>query len=211
MPIKERFRRWLGTFMDFGQDYRDLSKHIADGTLQMGAHSYGTPLILKFPGEHNRVIIGKFCSLADTARIFVGGFHHAEWVTTYAMRIRFNLPGAYEDGQPASRGDVVIGSDVWLGYGSTVLSGVHIGDGAIIGAQAMVTKDVPPYGIVAGNPARLIRKRFSEEQIEDLLKIAWWDWPLDEILAAVPLLCQPDIQAFIDYACSRQAGAALVK
>lgn len=93
-----------------------------------------------------------------------------------------------------------IGNDVWIGYGATILSGVRIGDGAIVGANAVVTKDVPPYAIVAGNPAHVIRMRFSPQIISDLLQIQWWNWPFDKIRKNMPLLLSDNITKFIQQA-----------
>lgn len=101
-------------------------------------------------------------------------------------------------GHPTTRGDVVIGNDVWLGYKFTVMSGVTIGHGAIVAAGAIVTKDVPPYAIVGGIPAQVIRYRFDKKQIDDLLSIAWWDWDEEKIHNAMPLLLSRDIEEFID-------------
>ena len=92
------------------------------------------------------------------------------------------------------KGDTVIGNDVWIGQNATIMPGVHIGDGAIIGANAMVASDVPPYTIVAGNPARLIRKRFDNEMIELLEKFAWWDKSIEEINALIPILTSSDLE-----------------
>jgi acetyltransferase-like isoleucine patch superfamily enzyme len=96
-----------------------------------------------------------------------------------------------------SKGDVVIGNDVWLGYGSMIMSGVGIGDGAVIAAGAVVTRDVEPYSIVAGNPARLIKKRFDEETIDKLLKIKWWDWPVEKINNNLNLIYNIDVSKML--------------
>jgi virginiamycin A acetyltransferase len=93
------------------------------------------------------------------------------------------------------RGDTVLGNDVWLGHRATVLPGVHIGDGAVVGAASVVSADVPPYTIVAGNPARVIRPRFTEPEIERLRRIAWWDWPPGEVTAALPAIIGGDVDA----------------
>ncbi len=129
--------------------------------------------------------------------MFVGGNHPVEWVSTFPFRAAFHLPGALEDGCPASKGDVVIGHDVWLGAGATNLSGVCIGNGAVVGAETVVSKDVRPYAIVVGNPAREVRRRFGDDEIERLERIAWWDWPIEQIVANVHLLSSAEIVAFL--------------
>lgn len=131
-----------------------------------------------------------------------GGEHRPDWVTTYPFS---GLPQIFEwargiIGHPKSKGPTIIGNDVWIGQFSLILSGVTVGDGAVIGAKAVVTKDVPPYAIVAGNPARLIRYRFSQEQIKQLLEIKWWNWDLATIQKFVKELCSPDIDKFISLA-----------
>ena len=103
-----------------------------------------------FPGNNSRLKVGPFCSIAHEVEIFLGGNHPVDWVSTFPFRARFGMPGAFEDGTPATRGDVVVGPDVWLAHGVTVLSGVSIGPGAVAAAGAVVTRDVAPYEIVAG-------------------------------------------------------------
>jgi len=162
----------------------------------IGRYSYGLPDVVVYPKEPQKVLIGSFCSIADDVRIFVGGNHRTDWVSTFPFRIIFELPGQRTDGCPASKGDVVIGHDVWIGAGARVLSGVSVGNGAVIGASSVVASNVAPYAIVVGNPAREIRKRFSDEHIVLLQHLAWWDWPLERIMDNVELLCSPDIDSF---------------
>lgn len=142
--------------------------------------------------------MGSYTSLAGT--YILGGNHGPDRPTTYPMRINWGLEGAWEDGVPVPTGDTIVGSDVWTCEESVILSGVKIGDGAIVGAGAVVTKDVPPYAIVGGSPARLIRYRFDEEQRAALLQIRWWDWPEDAVREALPLLTGGDVDALIAYA-----------
>ena len=128
---------------------------------------------------------------------YVGGLHRVEWVSLYGLRAMLELPGAYEDGFTHSNGDIVIGSDTWVTNRCTVMSGVTIGDGAVVGTKAVVAKDVRPYAIVVGNPAREIGRRFSDEQVEALLRIRWWDWPTELVKERVDALSSPDIEASI--------------
>ncbi len=173
-------------------DEQDLSTipllKSADPRITVGRFTYGDPQLLLW-AEEERIDIGAFCSIAPEVVIFGGGEHNVHWVTTYPLSIVFGLPMAGKDGHPNSKGRTLIGNDVWIAYGATILSGVSIGDGAVIGARAVVTRDVPPYAIVAGNPARVLRSRFDEETVAKLLKIAWWNWPVSRILRHVPALC----------------------
>jgi acetyltransferase-like isoleucine patch superfamily enzyme len=168
--------------------------------LVMGQHTYGRPQVLRYRGDLNKVVIGNYCSIADEVTIFVGGNHRTDWVSTFPIRTCFNLPGKNQDGHPLSKGDVIVGSDVWLGFGATILSGVRIGDGAVVGARSVVSADVPPYGIVVGNPARLVRMRFTEAQIEELLHVAWWNWPAEKVVECVGLLNGASVDDFIGFA-----------
>jgi acetyltransferase-like isoleucine patch superfamily enzyme len=172
-------------------------QHIADGTLVMGTMSYYAPNVIRYKGDSGRVIIGNFASVAPDADFYVGGLHRVEWVSLYGLRAMLELPGAYEDGFTHGRGDIVIGSDTWITNGCTVMSGVTIGDGAVVGTKAVVAKDVRPYAIVVGNPAKEIGRRFSDEQVEALLRIRWWDWPTERVKQHVDALSSPDIDAFV--------------
>ena len=155
----------------------------------IGAYSYGRPKV-RFPESGRRLSIGRYCSIADKVEILLGGDHRLDWVTTYPFAAMAGLwpgvdaPEAYH----ASRGDVVIGHDVWLGSGCTILSGVTVGHGAVVAARAVVTRDVPPYAIVAGNPGRVVRSRFDEATVAALLDAAWWDLPHAAVSRLVPLL-----------------------
>ncbi len=149
--------------------------------------------------EHtgDRLIIGKFGMIASGATFIMNGANHlTEAVSAYPFAIfGADWDKAMDQRAYPSKGDIRIGHDVWIGYQATIMAGVTIGHGAIIGTNATVTRDVPPYTIVAGNPARPIRKRFSEEQIRKLLDLAWWDWPIDKITANVQKLTGSDIDA----------------
>ncbi len=171
---------------------------------KVGNNSYGCPQIYGW-GEDSVLEIGAYCSIAEDVKILLGGEHHPEWVSTYPFN-QFWQDASHIQGQPYSRGDVLIGSDVWIGFGATILSGVTVGHGAVIGAHALVRRNVEPYAVVAGNPAKVVRKRFSDKQIEKLLHIAWWEWPEQEIRGCVDLLMSGDIDSFLIYAGSRKSS-----
>lgn len=132
-----------------------------------------------YPFIGDKLIIGKFCQIASGVRFIMNGGNHAmEGVSTYP----FDIFDGTETVKITSKGDTLIGNDVWIGNSATIMPGVKIGDGAIIGANSLVTKDVASYTIVGGNPARLIRKRFEDAAIEFLLKLRWWDWNIEKII-----------------------------
>ncbi len=163
---------------------------------EIGDYTYGHPVVL-FP-EDGRLKIGKFCSIADGATFLLGGYHHIDWGTTYPFgdfSSHLTLPAP---GIRVRKGDITIGNDVYLGQECFILAGVTVGDGAVVGARAVVTKDVVPYSVVVGNPAQHIKYRFDEAIIGAMLKIAWWDWPAAQIEEALPLLLTGNIQEFVD-------------
>ena len=163
----------------------------------MSEHSYAPPHIFAFGDSQHTVTVGKYSSINGAVEVLLNGNHHPEWVSTYPFRIRYGLPGAHQDGHPFSRGSVVIGNDVWVGWRAVILSGVRIGDGSVVAAGAVVTKDVDPYTVVGGVPARVIRRRFDDLTCEALGRIAWWDWPHKKVIAHVSQLCSPDLGDFI--------------
>jgi acetyltransferase-like isoleucine patch superfamily enzyme len=177
---------------------------------EVGRGTYGEPTIRHW-GEPTTLKVGCFCSIADGVTIFLGGNHRTDWITTYPFSV-FWESAKHIEGHPASRGDVIIGHDVWIGAGAVVLSGIHIGNGAVIGAAAVVTHDVPPYSIVAGNPAKVIKVRFSEEEICILQSLEWWSWDDVKLNAAMPLLLNGDVSALYEfsmkYELTSEQGAA---
>ncbi len=173
-----------------------LAEKGIDGTA--GVHSYGAPDVHPHPGA--RLVIGNFCSIAAGVNIWLGSNHHHEWVTSYPfLHLSHFWTGASKTpgDDPFSKGPITIGNDVWIGAGATIMSGVNIGDGAVIGAQAVVANDVPPYAVVVGNPGRVVKYRFAPDIIKRLLRLSWWDWPEEKINAALPLMLSDDIERFL--------------
>ena len=138
----------------------------------------------------DQLIIGKFCMIASDVTFIMNGANHLhESVSSYPFAIFGNgWENAMEGKSYPTKGNTIIGNDVWIGYDATIMPGVKIGDGAIVATKAVVTKDVAPYSIVGGNPAKEIKKRFSQEEIDFLLDIQWWDWPMEKITKYVQLL-----------------------
>lgn len=168
-------------YNDFVHDPRDFQKN---------------NVLYHYPINQDRLLIGKFCSIACGAKfLFNSANHTLNSLSNYTFPIFYE---AWDHGMsPAeawdNKGDIVVGNDVWIGYEAVILAGVTIGDGAVIGARAVVTKDVPPYTIVGGVPARTIRRRFSDETIAALLRLRWWDWPLERIAEGIQCIQHGDL------------------
>ena len=170
-------------YNDFVHDLREFQKN---------------NVLYHYPVNKDRLIIGKFCSIACGAKfLFNSGNHKMASLSTYTFPLFFeewdlekeNVAQAWDQ-----KGDIIIGNDVWIGYEAVILSGVTIGDGAVIGCRAVVTKDIPPYTIVGGVPAKPIRKRFDEETIKELQKIKWWDWPEEKITEKIQAIQAGDLE-----------------
>jgi acetyltransferase-like isoleucine patch superfamily enzyme len=156
--------------------------------------------------EGTNLIIGAYTSIADDVHIFLGGHHRTDWISC------FPFPAFIEEAKQVTefggtRGHVTIGNDVWLASGCTILSGVVVGDGAVVAARAVVARNVPPYAIVAGNPAKIIGWRFDEKTREALSASAWWLWPEGEVRQISPLLCSDKLDEFFAYVQRRDGGA----
>jgi acetyltransferase-like isoleucine patch superfamily enzyme len=162
--------------------------------VEIGEYSYGFPIISRWTDKYI-LKIGKFCSIADNVQIIIDGNHRSDWVSTYPFNILKSFPN--NPGHPEGKGNMTIGNDVWIGKNVIIVPGVCIGDGAIIAAGSVVIKNVEDYQIVGGNPAKPIKYRFNEEQINALKKIAWWNWDLERIKKEVHLLQSDNIDTFI--------------
>ena len=201
MPLSHKLFRVLSTlfrrrasfppgdpalFMHFNERY---AAH------DIGEWSYGEPHVPS-GDDGTTLTMGKFCSIGSRVTILTGCEHRMDWISTYPFKILFETAKALP--LPSrSKGNVTIGHDVWIGIDALILSGVTIGNGAVIGARAVVTRDVAPYSVVAGVPARHIRFRFDRATIDALERMAWWTWPLSKIEEALPLLQSGDINAFL--------------
>lgn len=161
-----------------------------------GPEHFEDNVLYHFDFNNDRLQIGRYCSIAAEVRFIMnGGNHPTTWLTTYPFPI---FGQGWESATPPTwpnRGDTVIGNDVWIGYAAVIMPGIHVGDGAIIGTASVVTKDVPPYAIIGGNPATILRYRFDEAIIARLLAVRWWDWDLARVTKHVGALCSGDVTA----------------
>lgn len=155
-------------------------------------------VLFNYPEFGDSLVIGKFCSIASGTKFIMGPANHRiSSVTTYPFQV---FGGLWSENTPSHlsqlpfKGDTVVGSDVWIGRESVIMPGVTIGDGAIIAAYSVVTKDVPPYSVFGGNPARFLKKRFDDELIEILLTFKWWNLEGEALVNILPLLCDPDLE-----------------
>ena len=169
-------------YNDFVNDPRDFQKN---------------NVLYHYPINKDKLIMGKFCSIAcGTKFLFNSANHRLGSLSTYTFPLFYDQWNMGMEVTEAwdNKGDIVIGNDVWIGYEAVILSGVTIGDGAIIGTRAVVTKDVPPYTIVGGIPAKPIRRRFSDEDIKFLCEIKWWDWDVDKISSSIKYIQSGNIE-----------------
>lgn len=171
-------------YNDFVNDPRDFEKN---------------NVLYHYPINGDRLVIGKFCSIACGAKFIFNCANHAlRSLSTYTFPLFFeewDLPKSELASAWDNKGDIIIGNDVWIGYDAVIMAGVTIGNGAIIGTRAVVTKDVAPYSIVGGVPAHEIRKRFAPEVVERLRELKWWDWPEEKIRKAIPAIQAGDVEA----------------
>ena len=162
------------------------------GIVTVEEHSYGFPRVYAWNNE-TKLRIGKYCSIAEGVVILLGGEHRMDWVTTFPFSA---LPQEWPvasviPGHPGTKGDVIIGNDVWIGHGAILLSGIRIGDGVVVGAGSVVSRDVEDYAVVAGNPAKFVKFRFDEQTRNQLKESSWWDWPHEKVVANLAKLMNP--------------------
>jgi chloramphenicol O-acetyltransferase type B len=182
----ERVHQWT-------QDVAD--RPVSDPRVRVGRHTYGVHAQTVFMArDEDRLSVGNFCSVAEGVR-FIYGNHPVNTVTTFPLRTIL-VENWQRNVDAISRGPIIVGNDVWIASESLILSGVTIGDGAVIGAGSVVTRDVAPYSLTAGAPARHLRFRHTEAQVARLLRIRWWDWPDEKVLAHLDEL-YGDVEAFI--------------
>lgn len=170
-------------YNDFVRDPRDFQKN---------------NVLYHYPINKDRLKIGKFCSIACGAKFLMNSANHTLGsLSTYTFPLFYDewAHGMGPEAAWDNKGDITIGNDVWIGYEAVILAGVTVGDGAIIGTRAVVTKDVPPYTIVGGVPAKPIRLRFSQDKIDRLLALKWWDWPSEKISDGIPFIQAGDLDA----------------
>lgn len=175
----------------------NMEEAVAAGRAIVGPRTYGSFTVHIGRNEGARVHIGAYCSIAVGVEFSIGGNHRPEWVSTYPFRVEMGMANPWTDDHIRTERDIRVGSDVWIGRQALILPGVQIGDGAVIGARAVVSKDIRPYAIAVGAPAREVRRRFGDEQVEALLRLRWWDWPEDKVRAHVDLLSSGDVEALL--------------
>lgn len=173
-------------YNDFYDDPRDFEKN---------------NVLYHYPVNKDKLIIGKFCSIACKAKfLMTSGNHSMKSLSSYTFPIfyeEWGLDVSHVTDAWDNKGDIVIGNDVWIGYEAVIMSGVKIGDGAIIGTRAVVTKDVPPYTVVGGMPAKVIKKRFDDDTIDKLMKIQWWNWTEEKIQANIPYIKSGEVDKLV--------------
>lgn len=171
---------------------------------KIGKYSYGHPIVVDF-NQGSTLEIGHYCSIARNVTLMLGGEHSYKNISSFPFKTIkrewtdhiFPFTDDFVESEKSdafSKGNIIIGSDVWIGRNAMILSGVEVGHGAVIGAGTLVTKDVPPYAIVVGNPAKIINYRFKEEEIKVLLETAWWTWSVEKIDKYKNILLQGDVK-----------------
>lgn len=193
--IRSLLREWA--FYQFKKQYRNLNRHNSTvpvnifplEIVKVGKYSYGEISVVSYSSENESLKIGSCVSIAPNVHFILGGNHQSSTLFTYPIKSYLASKQCIED--TCSKGEVIVEDDVWIGFGSTVLSGVTIGKGAIIGACSVVTKDVPPFAIVCGNPAKIVRKRFPDDVIALMKNVSLVDIPEEEWRKHMPIFYKP--------------------
>ena len=154
-------------------------------------------LFVYFDKNFENVKTGRFCSFGHNIIFRLNTNHNIKNISTHHLDYKYRTKGGHKSSDVTYKGDIVFGNDIWVGDNATFLPNVHVGDGAIIGTNAVVAKDIPPYAIAVGNPARVVKYRFSKKQIKKLLKIKWWDWPLYQVYDNIDLIDSEDVDKLI--------------
>ncbi|QCQ92558.1 CatB-related O-acetyltransferase [Rhodococcus sp. SGAir0479] len=190
------FSRVIGALSPRRAREAEFNRLVDSGRAHLGRHTYAVPKLVTFDYDDTSLSIGNFTSIGGNVTVILGGNHRLDRATTFPLRQKLGLDGAGSDGYPWSKGTIEIGSDVWIGYGATILSGVTIGDGSVVAAGSVVSRSVAPYTVVAGSPAKPVRMRMEVDLIDRFLAVAWWDWPDSEIMElAGPLSDLPPAEA----------------
>ncbi|HJT23091.1 MAG TPA: CatB-related O-acetyltransferase [bacterium] len=182
------------TYLRHGRKTKFMNEVERYQKYKIGDGTYGFPNIYQWTDDTG-LVVGKYCSIAPEVTFVLGGEHQTDTISTYPFSGTY-LKSFKSGIPPGTKGNIKVGNDVWIGMKALILSGVTIGDGAVIGAGSVVVKDVEPYAIVGGNPAKLIRYRFAKSQVQILLKTRWWDWPFETIIEAQAVLESTDFAEF---------------
>lgn len=203
-----------------------LSEQVTNPNIQVGRYSYYSGYyhghsfddcaryLMPDRDDVDKLRIGSFCSIGSGAAFMMAGNqgHRHDWISSFPFFFMSEEPAfATAVNAYAPAGDTIVGNDVWIGSEALIMPGIEIGHGAVIASRAVVTKNVEPYSVVGGNPARVIKKRFNDEQIELLLALAWWEWSLEHLQACMPLLCTADVTGLHAYWHANQAAIKATK
>lgn len=197
IPKKYKLYKQEQAYKQLFEERGSLTKyHLKDSRIKVGNMTYGVPQITEYSGDW-KLEIGNYCCISNDVEFIFGGQHNYQHVSQYAFipQVQKLFPTFTYRDRPCK--SLLIGNDVWIGKNVTVLGGVEIGDGAVIGANSVVRRDVPPYAIVIGNPAQIVKFRFKTDQIEALERIRWWNWDFERIKKNISLIMSPDIDKFI--------------